>query len=173
MKMGMAILAKRVTALIFARDIALVAAAFGLGAVYMPRLMFLEVLNGALVAVCLAVCVVFAPSINGLFKNSATGIAIIRTAICGVAFTILSQGIGRVYFFEFEPSVSGRTFDAFGGLPAVAFIVFWSLAIVSIGMIDNRPIRSLVLTVLGSIAGGIALVLGIAAVHHLVVAVQF
>lgn len=142
------------------------------GLVFLPRQLLLEVLNGTLATLCFMVCLVFSPSIIAFFRLNfegaaveITGILLMRFCIVGAWLWQMVQAIGRVYFIEFHPEVSGRTFDATYGLPAVGYLLFATGHIIAIGMVDadkNRVVRRNFFIVCCSIAIGL---LGTLAIH--------
>lgn len=152
----MAVFSSRLTGWVIFRDILALATAYINGLLFLPRPVFLEILNGVLVTLCFAVCVVFFPSIVDFWKKGITGVLLMRIAIAGAWAFQLMQAIGRIYFLEFNPQVTGRTFDALYGLPAVGYIIFAAMHIVAIGMIDtNNMVRRNVCIILWSIIGGV------------------
>ena len=152
----MAIFSRRLTVSVFLRDSLIFLAAYLFGAFYLPRPVFLELLNGMLAAVCAAVCIVFWPSIVDLWRKGATGVLLMRIAIAGAWADQMCQALARIYFIEFQPQVTGRTFDASLGLPAVGYIICAALHIVAIGMIDdNAMVRRNVCTVIWSLLAGL------------------
>lgn len=164
----MALFSKKMNAWVFSRDIAVFASIYLAGIVYLPRGIFLALLNGVLASMCFAVCVVFAPSFAELWRKGSTGIIIMRAAIVGAWADQMIQAIARIYFLEFHPEVQGRTFDVTLGLPAVGYIIFAAMHLISIGMLDgNTLVRRNMCVVAWAAIGGILATFALIVLHRM------
>lgn len=137
----MVLFTKEMTTGVLLRDVLAFVVAYVFGLSFLPHATFFELVNGILFGVCIAVSILFFPSIPGFLRHGPTGIAMMRIGIAGAWLVQAIQSIGRIYFLEFRPEVQGRTFDAYYGLPAAFYIIFAMCHIVAIGMVDNTPVR--------------------------------
>ena len=128
----------RITIVVFIRDSAVFLALYLAGLMWLPASIFLELLNGILCGVCALTIALYAPSLADLWRTGANDLALVRFGISGAWFDQLLQSMARIYFIEFRPEISGRTFDASYGSPAVGYIIFAMLHIIAIGMEGNK-----------------------------------
>lgn len=108
------------------------------GLLLLPRVFFFEILNGILFGTASAVCIIYSISLPDLFRSGELGVALIRIGIVISWFVTATVAITRLYFFEFSPQTSGRTFDTLLGSPALLLTMAASLHIIAIGMIENN-----------------------------------
>lgn len=156
----MAIFRREITWWIVLQDMLGVTAAYWLGLSYMPRQLFLELLNGILVSMTAAVFLLYAYVFVKNVKISGWDRVTVISAGVAWSWAVTGmQAITRGWFLEVAPHTVGRTFDALGGLPAFGYIIGCGLHIAAIGLEDHKIERRSNCLVIWSILCGIAGVL--------------
>lgn len=107
-----------------------------LGAMYLPRILFLELLNGVVTTLGAVVIFIYSLAFKTSCKNGYDGCAMLSAGIIVLACGFMVQAAMRIYYMEFRPEVGGRTFDTLVGLPAFGQIFGQALEILAIGVID-------------------------------------
>ena len=160
----MALFTNRLTVWVAFRDFVAFIALYIVGLQFLPRLLFLEILNAMLAAISISVVVIYATDVPNRIRENKYGVALIRIGIVLGWLVSCVQALGRFYFFMWRPEVTGRTFDSLRGLPAMLLIVAAALHIVAIGMVENRYVRRNMCVVIWSLFVGavaVAIVKGV------------
>ncbi len=157
----MALLTNKITTGVFLRDIISFIILYILGVFFVPRMLFLELLNGMLTTMSITIIVVYFADILERIKNSDfNGATVLRIGLILTWLVVGVQAFNRIYFIEFRPEVTGRTFDALVGAPAFVYLIAGAFHLIALGMIKNYYVRrNMCLTIWSGLAGALGVLI--------------